>query len=83
MMYNFFTMKNFDWLSTGWLVTKKLAYYFIVIAVFVMLMTYSMSLMTAASTLSFILGGLLMTVAIGGGMALFLRECFYYIGKID
>jgi len=82
-MYNFSYMNNFDWRFTAWLIARKLSYYFLVVAGFVWLMVFSMSLLTAASTLSFVLGGLLMTVDLGIGMALFIRECMYYLNKID
>lgn len=62
----------------GWLVTRKLLYYAILLVLAVLLFKGGFALMTIANTIAFVLGLLLVVLTIGGLFTAFLREVFYY-----
>lgn len=71
-------MKNLEWQSLGWKVTRKLVFYAIVVVVLSMMIVCSCSLMNIASTLAF-LGGLVGIAATFGVFVTFLlREINFY-----
>lgn len=74
---------NTNWKSLGWLVTRKLVYYALVIFLTVVLGAGAASLMTAASTFSFALGLLLAVLTAGGVFTLVVREILYYCNKLN
>lgn len=71
-------MEESNWKSIGWFITRKLIYYVFTSAVLWMAATYAFSLMTVASTLSVIVGAVLLVATVGVFLTLVVREFFNF-----
>ena len=76
-------MEESNWKSIGWFVTRKLIYYVFTTAVLWLAATYAFSLMTAASTVSVIVGAVLLVATVGVFFTLIIREFFQFLSKLD
>jgi hypothetical protein len=74
---------NTNWKSLGWIVTRKLVYYILVVLVTILLGSWSAALMTTANTLTFALGLVLSALIVGGLITVVVREIIYYIKKFN
>lgn len=71
-------MNTSSWKSVGWLVTRKLLYYALLLVAAVLLFKGGFALMSIASTIAFVLGFFIVVLTVGGLFTLFLREVFFY-----
>ena len=71
-------MNNTNWKSLGWLITRKIFYYIIIIVAFVALLKASFWLMNIASTIVFIGGLFGVGLAVGLGVTALIRELAFY-----
>jgi len=74
---------NINWKSLGWLITRKLVYYTIVVIAAVVLFTLAGAALTMKSTLAAIAGALLIALTLGGLITLGIREALFYFKKIN
>jgi len=76
-------MNTSNWKSIGWLVTRKLLYYALLLVAAVLLFKGGFALMTIANTFAFVLGLLLVVLTVGGLFTAFLREVFFYFKLLN
>jgi len=76
-------MNNKIWKNLGWLITRKLVYYTVIVFASVFVFSKSGELLTLKDSASNLVGGVIAAVGVGLLLTASIREVFYYNAKFN